>query len=412
MEGMYHIRLSEAIELISGGTPKTSESSYWGGDIPWLSVKDFGSVPKYVYNAEKHITQKGFENCASHMLHKDDIIISARGTVGALAMIGTNMAFNQSCYGIRGKEGIDNHYLFYLLKTKIAELNANSHGSVFSTITRNTFDSIYCNIPSLRAQIRIASILSSLDDKVDCNNRLIANLEAQAKTIFKSWFVDFEPFKKEKFVDSELDYGIIPKDFTICKIDELPLYITDYVSNGSFASLKQNVTLHNKEEYAIFIRNTDLKSHQFGVFVDKHSYDFLSKSRLYGDEIIISNVGDVGSVFLCPRFNKPMTLGNNVIMIRPEQQNLKYYLYIFFKWSWGQHLIDGITGGSVQRKFNKTDFRNSKIIVPNKEVLNNFESLVSPIFDKIAEMRKESARIEEARDTLLPRLMTGELKVD
>lgn len=99
-------------------------------------------------------------------------------------------------------------------------------------------------------------------------------------------------------------------------------------------------------------------------------------------------------------------------MIRPEQQNLKYYLYIFFKWSWGQHLIDGITGGSVQRKFNKTDFRNSKIIVPNKEVLNNFESLVSPIFDKIAEMRKESARIEEARDTLLPRLMTGELKVD
>lgn len=87
------------------------------------------------------------------------------------------------------------------------------------------------------------------------------------------------------------------------------MLVTDYVANGSFASLKENVTLYQDKNYAYFIRNTDLKADSFSVFVDEHSYNFLSKSTLYGNEVIISNVGDVGSVFLCPILDQPMTLG-------------------------------------------------------------------------------------------------------
>lgn len=109
------------------------------------------------------------------------------------------------------------------------------------------------------------------------------------------------------------------------------MLVTDYVANGSFASLKENVTLYQEPNYAYFVRNTDLKSGSFGVYVDQHSYEFLSKSTLYGGEIIISNVGDVGSVFLCPKLDGPMTLGNNIIMLRPENDALRYYLFIWFK---------------------------------------------------------------------------------
>ena len=209
----------------------------------------------------------------------------------------------------------------------------------------------------------------------------------------------------------DTQFGLIPDTFRLLKNGELPLAVTDYVANGSFASLKANVTLYQGPNYAYFIRNTDLKSGTFEVFVDKHSYDFLSKSTLHGGEIIISNVGDVGSVFLCPKLEKPMTLGNNIIMLRPEQDNMRYYLYIWFKWLYGQSLIQGITGGSAQPKFNKTDFKNLQIFLPPDDLLEQFHQIVKPMFELIDENNIESQTLTITRDTLLPRLMSGELDV-
>lgn len=187
------------------------------------------------------------------------------------------------------------------------------------------------------------------------------------------------------------------------------MLVTDFVSNGSFASLKENVSLLQEPDYAYFIRNTDLKEGSFGVFVNEHSYNFLAKSRLFGNEIIISNVGDVGSVFLCPKIDNPMTLGNNVIMLRPEDSELTPYLYIWFKWSYGKGVIRGITGGSAQPKFNKTDFKNAPLLLPPQEVLKKFASVASMIFKQIEKNSRENQALAQLRDTLLPKLMSGEL---
>ena len=207
------------------------------------------------------------------------------------------------------------------------------------------------------------------------------------------------------------EFGDIPANFSVVKVGSLPMLVTDYVANGSFASLKENVTLYQEPNYAYFIRNTDLKSGSFEVFVDQHSYEFLSKSTLYGGEIIISNVGDVGSVFLCPKLDGPMTLGNNIIMLRPEIDNLRYYLYIWFKHLQGQAIIQGIKGGSAQPKFNKTDFKNTSILLPPDELLAEFHKVVSPMFELISQNQAEIKRLSGIRDTLLPKLMSGELDV-
>lgn len=209
----------------------------------------------------------------------------------------------------------------------------------------------------------------------------------------------------------ETQFGLIPNTFKFLRNGELPLFITDYVANGSFASLKENVTLYKEPNYAYFIRNTDLKSGSYEVFVDEHSYMFLSKSTLHGGEIIISNVGDVGSVFLCPKLDKPMTLGNNIIMLRPEQDNICYYLYIWFKWLYGQSLIQGIKGGSAQPKFNKTDFKNLPIYLPDDTTLEQFHQTVKPMFELIEKNNFESKNLAILRNAILPKLMTGELDV-
>lgn len=400
--------LIDIVELIGGGTPKTSKAEYWGGNINWLSVKDFNNENRYVYSTEKNITEEGLNNSSTKLLRKDDIIISARGTVGELAMIPFPMAFNQSCYGIRAKDGINSTFLYYLIKHSVRKLKAMTHGSVFDTITRDTFANIEVAIPDIETQQRVAKMLADIDDKVENNQRINNNLEQQAVLLFKKWFIEFDNSSKNML---ETRFGLVPESFKLLKNGELPLVVTDYVANGSFASLKANVTLYQEPNYAYFIRNTDLKSGTFEVFVDEHSYNFLSKSTLYGGEIIISNVGDVGSVFLCPKLDKPMTLGNNIIMLRPEQENLRYYLYIWFKWLYGQSLIQGIKGGSAQPKFNKTDFKNLPIFLPPDDLLEQFHQIVKPMFELIDENNTENQALTRTRDTILPRLMSGELDV-
>lgn len=182
-------RLGDVIELIGGGTPKTSVPEYWNGGIPWLSVKDFNNDNRYVYETEKSITQLGLEHSSTKMLQKDDIIISARGTVGEMAMIPFPMAFNQSCYGVRGRNGLDQTFLYYLIKNCISKLKKITHGSVFDTITRDTFDNITVSVPDKGTQNKIASMLSQYDDKIELNERINKNLEEQAKTVFEKEFL-------------------------------------------------------------------------------------------------------------------------------------------------------------------------------------------------------------------------------
>ena len=194
---------------------------------------------------------------------------------------------------------------------------------------------------------------------------------------------------------------------------ELPLIITDYVANGSFASLKENVSILYYEDYAYFIRNTDLKSKCFEKFVNKHSYDFLKKSSLFGNEIIISNVGDVGSVFLCPFLDKPMTLGNNMILVKSNNDDiyLNFYLFLLFRSNYGQYLISTITAGSVQSKFNKTEFKSLELVMPDDELIIRFNEIVSPIFEYKNKISDEIINLTKLRDTLLPKLMSGEIDV-
>jgi len=184
-------KLGDLIDLIGGGTPKTSVPEYWNGKIPWLSVVDFNNGKKYVYKTEKKITESGLKNSSTKLLNKNDIIISARGTVGVVSMLGTQMAFNQSCYGIRARTNVSvNDYIYYLLKDSVVNLIQISHGGVFDTITKNTFDEIDILLPPISEQKAIASVLSSLDDKIELLHRQNKTLESMTETLFKQWFVE------------------------------------------------------------------------------------------------------------------------------------------------------------------------------------------------------------------------------
>ncbi len=142
------VPLSHMIQLIGGGTPKRSESGFWGGEISWFSVKDVpnnGDV--WVVDTEEKITKLGLAKSSTKLLPVGTTIISARGTVGKLALAGKEMAMNQSCYGVLGSSGIGSYFNYFNIKEAVEELKRNTHGAVFDTITQNTFDAVFCVKP-------------------------------------------------------------------------------------------------------------------------------------------------------------------------------------------------------------------------------------------------------------------------
>lgn len=156
--------INELCFVISGGTPKTSVSAYWNGNIPWISIKDFISVNRYINSTEKSITLEGLNKSVTNLLQSGDVIVSARGTVGKTAILSKPMAFNQSCFGLRTKDStiLDQHYLYYWLVSNQEYIQTGSHGAVFDTITRSDFDRLKIEPPSIAEQRHIVDTTSSL----------------------------------------------------------------------------------------------------------------------------------------------------------------------------------------------------------------------------------------------------------
>ena len=393
MEEWKEYRYTDLATIIGGGTPKTSVPEYWSGEIPWLSVKDFVSVTKYVYDTEKHISELGLLNSSTKLLEKNDIVISARGTVGAMAMIPYPMCFNQSCFGLRGNNIVDKNFLYYLTRTKVDELRKTAHGSVFDTITRETFDNLRCLVPPLQTQQKIGNILSSLDSKIELNKRINDNLEQQAQALFKSWFVDFDPFKDRKFVDSEL--GKIPEGWKVGYLSEIADIIMGQSPNGS--------TYNENGEGIIFYQGRA----EFGTRFPSIRLFTTNPTRIApANSILISVRAPVGDINIT---HKECCIGRGLASAVSRTNKSAFLLYTLFslKSDLDKFNAEGTVFGSINRKALET----LKILIPTNDIISKFEAIVASMDQQILTLHLESENLKILRDTLLPKLMSGERSV-
>ncbi|SIO41543.1 restriction endonuclease subunit S [Chitinophaga niabensis] len=181
-------KLSSVVDIISGGTPSTTVAEYWNGTIPWLSVADFNNGNRFVSETEKTITQSGFDNSNTNYLVPDEIILSARGTVGAFAQVAKRMTFNQSCYGLRAKNGITNSYLYYVLGELLMQFKAKAYGSKFDAITVSTFDEILIPVPPPEVQKQIIDTCSAIDKDAENARKSLYDLRKEIQDLFEEAF--------------------------------------------------------------------------------------------------------------------------------------------------------------------------------------------------------------------------------
>ncbi|SFN97919.1 restriction endonuclease subunit S [Salegentibacter flavus] len=394
-------RLSEAFEIIGGGTPKTKVEEYWNGNIPWLSVVDFNNDQRTVFSTEKSITELGVKKSSTKILTKGQLIISARGTVGKIAQLGREMAFNQSCYGLSGKENIlINDFGYYLLKSSITNIQANSHGSVFDTITRNTFDNIEACIPGIQEQKSIASILSALDDKIELNLQMNKTLEEMAMALYTHWFVDFGPFQDGEFVDSE--WGEIPKGWEVKELKDL-IHLNPRLSlkKGSEASFVEMKALP-----VDVMSVSDVAQKEF-----KGGAKFQNGDTLFARITPCLENGKTAFVdFLEPG---EIAFGSTEFLVMRAKDGVsRYWTYCLARdTNFRNFAISTMVGTSGRQRVQNDPFLSYEIPQPPTEIFDSFSEIAEPWFTQIRINTIENQTLTKLRDTLLPKLISGEVRV-
>lgn len=183
-KGWVEGSLLQSVELVGGGTPKTTVEEFWNGDIPWFSVVDAPNDSDiFVINTEKYVTQVGVDNSSTKILRAGTTIISARGTVGKCAFVARPMAMNQSCYGVQGKENFPDEYVYFLIRCNVSDLQKRGHGSVFNTITKDTFESIIAPQPSPEVLKVFSELIKPKFEKVLSNGYQIIELSQLRDTL-------------------------------------------------------------------------------------------------------------------------------------------------------------------------------------------------------------------------------------
>lgn len=286
---------------------------------------------------------------------------------------------------LRAHEDVDPQYLYQILRSNDTltqlQMLAESRSGTFPQITYSELSNIMVNLPSQKAQKNIVSILSSLDRKIELNNKINADLEEMAQAIFKNWFVDFEPFKKGKFVDSEL--GMIPEGWKVGTLGEL----------CNFKRGKNLLTKNAIDEGVPVVAGG----------LEPSCYHNVANT---GAPVITVSGSGANAGFM--RMYHVPVWASDCSFIDISCENF-YFVYCFLKVN--SKLLKHAQTGAVQPHVKPSDIHDFELVIPDRESIYEFQDKVKPFFDKIAAIQKENSRLSLLRDTLLPRLMSGEIEV-
>ena len=410
MEEWKEYKLGEVCTKIgSGATPKGGKEAYLGGDTSLIrsqNVLDFS----FSWDGLAYINDEQASRLNGVELERNDVLLNITGDSVARACIVPDEALparvNQHVAIIRGDQSIvlNDYILYYLQFKKQYLLSLSQGGATRNALTKGMIEELEIPLPTLNKQKEIVSILKSLDDKIEVNRKINEILEQQAQALFKSWFVDFEPFKNGEFVESEL--GMIPKGWRVGRADE----VFD-INIGKTPPRKEPEWFTKNTSDNIWVSIADMGN--CGMFVSESSV-YLTNEAINRFNILMV---DEGSVLLSFKLtvgrvaiaDTRLTTNEAIARFQLPRSYYREFLYLYLK----QYKYGNLgSTSSIATAVNSKTIKGMKLNTPPEEVISCFSKHTKPLFDKIKVLSQESRRLAELRDTLLPRLMSGELKVN
>ena len=402
------VRLGDVVEIVNGFAFKSKAFTLEG--IPVIKIKNI-KAGKVILNDLDYISTSDI-NPKYTKIRSSDILITMTGNrmdgspetwVGKVSLFRHQGDFylNQRVSALRLiDDTVDNNFLSYYLSSWQSQLyfalNSNSSGGQ-ANITPAVVQEYRLMVPELETQRSIASILSSLDRKIELNNKINADLEEMAQAIFKNWFIDFEPFKDGKFVDSEL--GMIPEGWKVGRLTEIASYM-----NGL---AMQKFPPENNEDSLPVLKIKELGQGFCGTDSDRCSCNIKDECKIHNGDVIFSWSGTLLVDVWC---GGDCGLNQHLFKITSKEYPKWFYYY------WTKHHLQefihiakdkAVTMGHIKRGH----LEEAMVAIPDNDSMEKAHELFEPILSKMISLRLESSRLSTLRDTLLPRLMSGEIEV-
>jgi type I restriction enzyme S subunit len=400
-DGWEWKKLGELTEVNIGKTPTRSKKEYFLGDKVWLSIRDLKG--DYVSTSKEGLTDKAILDSNIKIVPKGTLLMSFKLTLGRTAFANCNLYTNEAIASLPVKDEkiLDKYFLKYSIG--VIDLEKEVDNAVKGkTINKQKIKNLDIPLPPLQEQKRIVAKLDSLFEKID------AAIALHQQNIDEA----------EKFMGSVLDevFGELEEKYEIEKIGNIIDVLTDYHSNGAYKTLKANVELLDNIDYALMIRATDLEDENYidnVKYITEDAYNFMSKSKVYGGEIILPKIGSIGNVYFMPYLKRPISLAMNLFMLRCSNHVINKYLYLYLKSPKGYESIITRANGAVTKTITKDAVKSIKLPLPPLQIQQKTVTYLDQISQKTEQLKKvqqeKLKNLKELKASILDRAFRGEL---
>ena len=378
-----NVKLSDIGEVVGGSTPSTKNPDNYDGNIAWITPKDLAGYNKvYISKGERNITEMGFKSCSTKMLPKNSVLFSSRAPIGYVAISKNDLCTNQGFKSIIPNDKIDYKFLYYLLKHNKDYIASKGSGSTFKEVSGSVMKGIELSIPkNINDQKKISKVLFDIDKKIESNNEINNNLYDIAQLEL------LKDLKKNttKYIMEGLFYHITPgTNYQPNRVKSgIPFLNVKNISNG-------------------YIDFKDSK------YITEKDYEKVHKTwQPEENDLLISRIGTLGLVAVIRKEDLPLAVHYNFLDLKTDKIPFEFG-YFLLKSDYFQTKYKFNVKNSVQEYVTVDDIRKIEVIIPDLEILYKYKIY----YNKILNIQRENRYLEQLRDTLLPKLMNGEIDLD
>jgi type I restriction enzyme S subunit len=417
------VKLSEVSKIVSGGTPSTTENSYWDGNIPWITPKDLsGHKDMYVSSGSRSITEAGLKNSSAKLLPRDTVLFTSRAPIGYIAIASQPVCTNQGFKSLVLNDGYDCRFFYYLLKHHTLDIESRATGSTFKEISGASLGSFEVSIPPVNVQKKIADFLSVLDDRITLLKEINETLEDIAQALYKSWFVDFDPVRAKsegKLFEGmdEATVALFPESFDRGELSEIPKGWTNITIENLCDVVTRGLSPVYKTGSNFFIVNQKVNR---GRELDLNALKELSlrmhipKEKMLNKWDLLVNClgeGTLGRVHLYKGVSSKYAFDQHMSICRGKP-SVSVFLYQILSSTSGQEKIQALkTGSTGMTMFNISKLRQYSIVWPGQLIVNQYFENTKNLFERIAINDNQIRTLSSLLDTLIPRLILGQLRL-
>ena len=374
-------KIGDIVDVRRGASPRPIHKYLATNGVPWVKIADATSDnSRYIWRTNEYIANEGVDK--SVQVEPETLIVSNSATPGLPKIMKITACVHDGWLVFSNYRGVLRDFLYYKFIDIRRILINQANGSVFQNLKTDIIRNFDIGLPNINIQTKIVNILSNIDEKIELNNRINNNLEEQAKALYKDWFFDFSTFSS---------YGNLPDGWRIGTVGDI-------------------IQLHDSKRVPLSSAKRDKMAKVYPYYGATSLMDYVDNYLFDGIYLLLGEDGTVVDSFGFPILQYvygQFWVNNHAHIITGKEGFSVEELYLFFSLT----NIKAIVTGAVQQKVSQQNLKKVPAIIPSKEALCAFDEIIQPIFAQIRNLRDENANFAQLRDTLLPKLMSGELDV-